>query len=441
MEIDKKEKIALFRFGIIHPLIGLKSTQKTQKNRLLKEITEREWDIPYSNRSHICRATVLEWLKKYRDSGDNISSLHPKSRNDSGRPRVMDEDTERTLVNLKSSYPTASLETLLRLAKSKGFLPPDFNVAPQTIYRVFQRHQLSKPTSKDEDSRKFQSELPNDLWQSDCMHGPTVVVDGKSRKSYLFAILDDHSRLITHAEFYLNENIECYQHCLQTALAKRGLPRKLYLDNGAAFRSHHLRYTTASLGIALIHARPYRPQGKGKIERWFRTVQTQWLPLLPERITLTNLNTRLWEWIDHEYHQRIHSSIQSSPLQAFTKKLHLLRSAPQHLNDIFRKAVLRKVQKDRTISLNGVEYEAPLGLIGNTVTLRYHSQDLSRIEVFDADRSYGFLSVLNPQINAHLKRETNEERGPRSAIQAFREEESGQRYRGGELFDGGDGNE
>jgi putative transposase len=91
--------------------------------------------------------------------------------------------------------------------------------------------------------------LPNDLWQSDVMHGCQIHVDGKNRKSYLIAIIDDHSRLITHGQFYLSENLACYLDCLERALLKRGVPRKLYVDNGPAFRSRHLEHVTASLGL------------------------------------------------------------------------------------------------------------------------------------------------------------------------------------------------
>jgi transposase InsO family protein len=96
-------------------------------------------------------------------------------------------------------------------------------------------------------------------------------------KAYLLAFIDDHSRLVPHAEFYLTESLPSYLKALEEALVRRGLPRKIYTDNGSAFRSHHLEHVTASLGIALIHERPYKPQGKGKIERFFRTVRGDFL--------------------------------------------------------------------------------------------------------------------------------------------------------------------
>ena len=126
--------------------------------------------------------------------------------------------------------------------------------------------------------------MTNDLWQSDCMHGPQVLHEGKMRKTYLFALIDDHSRLIPHGQFYLAENLDNYLNCLWTALQKRGLPRKLYVDNGPSFRAHRLQLGCASLEIGLTFARPYRPQGKGKIERFFRTVRSQFLPELSNNL-------------------------------------------------------------------------------------------------------------------------------------------------------------
>jgi putative transposase len=156
------------------------------------------------------------------------------------------------------------------------------------------------------------------------MHGPQVLVQDKQRKTYLIAIMDDHSRLITAAAFYLSENLKTYLTVLEQAFLSRGLPRKLYVDNGPAFRSHHLKYVAASLSIALIHARPYKPQGKGKIERWFRTVRLQFLQKFTGK-TLPDLNTAFDKWLNEIYHQRKHSSTGETPF----KKIYLIHRMHQ----------------------------------------------------------------------------------------------------------------
>ena len=231
-------------------------------------------------------------------------------------------------------------------------------------------------------------------------------VDGAMRKSYLLAFLDDHSRLVPHAQFYLSEGLGCYLDALEQALLRRGLPRKLYLDNAPAFRSKHLEYLSASLGIALIHASPYKPQGKGKIERFFRTVRMQFLSGFKGN-TLEELNESFDLWLNEIYHHRKHRSTGQSPFQRFTAHMECLRSAPTQLKDFFRKHARRRVAKDRTITLHGKLYEAPVTLIGKQVLLLFHDKQPERVEVLYKEQSYGFLTLLDLHINARVKRDKN----------------------------------
>ena len=250
------------------------------------------------------------------------------------------------------------------------------------------------------------------------------------RKTYLFALIDDHSRLIPHAQFYLRENIACYRDCLIQALEKRGLPRKLYVDNGSAFRTHQLRYACARLGIALLHSEPGVPEGRGKIERLFRTVRSQLMPTLAEADSLEALNDGLNAWIDRHYHQRVHSSTKQTPLKRYLTHLHALRRAPSDLREYFRIPARRKVDKDRSVSFHGRSYEAPVGLIGSWVTLLYHEHDLDRVEVFVNEQSCGFLTPLDPGINSRIRRSANMD-----IDQLAGPEPPEDSYRGGALFE------
>ena len=178
------------------------------------------------------------------------------------------------------------------------------------------------------------------------------------------------------------------------------------MDNGAAFRSNALKYACARLGVALLHSRPYIPQGRGKIERFFRSVRMQFIPLLPAELTLEILNERLARWIDDDYHARKHSSTGQTPLERYLAQVHLLRAAPGDLRDYFRIPARRKVDKDRTVTLEGHVYEAPLGLMGQTISLLYHQDDLSRVEVVRDDQSLGFLTPLDQAVNSRIKRDS-----------------------------------
>ena len=143
---------------------------------------------------------------------------------------------------------------------------------------------------------------------------------------------------------------------------------------------------------------------KGKIERFFLTVRKQFLPTLPEGLSLERLNELLTEWIDGEYHRRIHSSTGQTPIARYLAKVALLRPAPKDLRDYFRVAVQRRVAKDRTITLLGRNFEAPVGLIGQTVTLLYHERDPERVEIVKDEVSQGFLVRLDKVVNSRIKR-------------------------------------
>ena len=397
MDEERKKRIAEFRFGVIHDLVGVRRLTRGEKKRILSEKSSCEWDIPYSGRSRLSRSTILHWVRLYERCGRRLEGLYPNERDDKGKMRVLDEEATLSLINLKKELKGAALPVILKEAKERKMVSVDFSVSPATIYRLFKRHGLMEGETKCIDRRRFEAELPNDIWQSDCMHGPMIDVLGKFKKSYLFAFIDDMSRLIPHAEFYGHERLDSYIDALLKALKKRGLPRKLYVDNGPTFRSHQLSYATASLGIAIIHSKPYQPEGRGKIERWFKTVRMQFLCGIPDGLSIKELNRRLNEWIDKEYHQRVHSSTDETPLNRYIEHIHLIREAPKDLEDYFRRS--------RTVSLLGRIYEAPVELIGKTVTLLYHEHDPSRIEVLYDNKSYGMLLQLDVNVNCRVRRQ------------------------------------
>lgn len=432
MNEEAKKRIAQFRFGIIHDFVGDRRLKRGEQKKLLREKTSCEWEIPCSGRSRISISTILSWVRKYERSGRHLESLYPEVRCDLGLPRSMDQEMVLALCELKKQLSGASLPALLREARTRRIIGPDFKVAKATIYRIFKQKGLMKKEELQEDRRKFEAELPNDIWQSDALHGPMVNADGKKRKVYLFAFLDDMSRLVTHAQFYLNERVESYTDALRQALKKRGLPRKLYVDNGSAFRSHLLAHATASLGIALIHSKPYQPQGRGKIERFFRTVRGQFLSTAPQEISLEELNSALRQWVDGHYQVTVHASTRQTPLDRYLKHAHLLREAPKDLDDHFRNRVQRRVDRDRSVSLNGRLYEAPVHLIGKVITLLYHEKDPARIEAFHEGKPEGMLVPLDVKINCRVRRRQQiVELLPAAESQ---ESEEKIKYTGGQLF-------
>jgi transposase InsO family protein len=187
------------------------------------------------------------------------------------------------LVAVKDENAELSVQLVIKEALATGKVPEGVALAPSTVHRLLSRAGLMRkakdaPTGKDH--RRFTFEKAGDLWMSDVMHGPSVLADGRKRKTYLIAFIDDATRVVPYAAFALAENTAAYLPVLKEAVLRRGAPRRLFVDNGAAFRSHQLALACAKLGVTLIHARAYHPEAKGKMERWFRTVRMQLLPLL-----------------------------------------------------------------------------------------------------------------------------------------------------------------
>jgi transposase InsO family protein len=409
---EQKEVVAMFRFGVISDLVGTLRLEHGDAEKIIHRQSERTWDIPYSNRTRIAASTIRNWVRRYRKSGNQLSSLFPSERSDRGKSRKVDDETILAIVKMKREKPSLPAADLINELHKKDLITPGITLYPSTVYRILQREGVGRELAGKTDRRRFEAEYPNDIWQSDVMHGPMVRVDNKMRKSYLIAFIDDHSRLLPQAEFYLNERLVSWLDAFRKALLTRGLPRRLYVDNGSAFRTKHLERICASLGMALIHTPPYTPQGRGKIERFFRSVRSRFLSICPDNLTLDEINRMFAEWVANNYHTRLHSSTGETPLQRFGRHIELTRTAPADLEDHFRKEVRRRVTKDRTVSINSRLYEAPTKFIGEQLQLLFHEDRPDRVEIFYKGTSYGFLVPLDLNLNSTVKREQNSPAAP-----------------------------
>jgi putative transposase len=411
MEETEREQIALFRYGIIAELVS-RPLAPREKEKLLGAIAERTWQVPGSRRTRIGRSTVREWIELYKTHG--FEGLKPSPRADAGRSRAIPEEVQDLLLSLRAERPGASLESLIRAVRLSGRVEPTLRLSRSAVHRFFAAQappDAARSAGTEPDALAFTYPHVNDLWTSDVMHGPRLLVPGRrdTGKTYLHAFLDDASRMVPFAAFYLAENAACFQDALKQALLRRGLPRRLYCDNGAAFRSHHLQVVCATLNIILVHSRPHRPRGRGKIERFFRHVRSAFLPhVTPEILAdLSQLNRVFWAWLEAEYHQTPHRGLEGvSPLERFLQDQALLRPAPDQLELWLRMKVTRRVGRDRTVHLDGRLYEAPDGFAGETVEVLYDPYDPARPAHFrrkgeSAERA---LRRLDLHTNANLRR-------------------------------------
>jgi len=402
---NEKMQVAEFRYSVISDFVNSNDMSRAEKGRLMREKCERKWRIPFLQKTGITKETINRWIRLYKGGG--VKALLPKGRSDQGRSRAMDDDTCKALVALRKEIPAATVLHLIDQMNQRKLVRPGTVLNNATVYRFLHQQNLMNLTGPwPLDCRKLEAELPNDLWQSSMMHGPIINMDGGQEKTYLIAILDDHSRLIVYARFYLSEGLASYLNALRNAFARRGLPRKLYFDKGPAFRSRQLEYITESLSISLI-ARPYLPDGKGKIGMWFETIRSRFLSYVTDT-TLPELNGALDRYINDDYHQRKHIATGETPLVRFASQMRNLRSAPENLEDYFRTVALREVTKDRTITLYGRIYEAPVAMIGKRVELLYHEDEPENVEVKYKNESYGLVRPVNLAPNYRVKRDIDE---------------------------------
>ena len=412
---DEKDRqaIALFRYGLIAEVVQLPSGSRGLYARL-REKAALAHRIPGSYRTRVAVETMRHWIKDYRNGG--FDALLPRPRADRGCSRALPQPVADALLELKEGSPELSIPQLIAELERRGLAGQAPQPAPSTVHRLLARAGLMDKTAGEPvvaERRRFAFEHPGQLWMSDVMHGPSVTLSASRvrRKTYLIAFLDDATRVVPYCAFALAENTQAFLPVFKQALLRRGIPQRLYVDNGAAYRSQHLALVCARLGVALIHARPYQPQGKGKQERWFRTVRQQLLPTLGEADTasLQALNRRLWAWVEAEYHHSPHRGLEgATPLErwAASSQPPRLPGPELDLEALFLFEAHRRVQRDQTVSLNGNLFEIDAALVGQKVLLRYDpaAPAARGVEVWYEGRLVQRARLLDAYANCHVRR-------------------------------------
>jgi putative transposase len=400
----KAEKLALFRYALIAPLV-IETLPRGELTRRAEEIAARHYDIPDSKRTGVSVDTLLDWALRYRNGG--FEALAPKPRQDRGLSRAVTPQLASLIERLKRENPHRTGTTLLReLALSSGLDEPA--ISASTLYRFLKQRGLSeKQLLEPQAHKKFEAELSNQIWQADMLFGPWVQRQkGGRMQVFLHATLDDASRLIPHAQFYASQGLDACLDCLRQAVASRGMPIRLYIDNAKMYRSPQLARIAASLGTLVIHSRPYQPEGRGKIERCFRTVREQFLANLdPKRpLSLDELNDRLWAWIETVYHRSEHSALGTTPLLRWQRDIEHIRQLPPatDLRRLFFHRLDRVVRRDSTFLLHNRLYEAPPELAGHTVEVRFDPLDSAQVEIWFQGQFQNTARPVDPVVNGQL---------------------------------------
>ncbi len=390
MSHDQAQSIALWRYQIIAPLLALSGPRGSLKQAIAR-LAAQSHQHPLKGPTRVAFGTIEEWLYRYKRHG--FDALRPQARSDRGHSRAID-DALAELIEVEARA-RPELDGPGILARLRGTLGPDRTLPSlSSLYRFLRARRLDQRRApRHRDHRAYAFDLAGDCWQADVMYGPALATrQGSRRQSYLLAILDDASRLVPHAQFYFEQHLRSLKDCLKQALMKRGLPRRLYCDNGQIFRSRLLLQLAARLGIQLLHTRPYRPQGRAKLERWFGTVRRAVLARTDTaRLTgLEELNRLLFAWIEGHYHVTPHRALDGeTPLDRWLRLSQAIRPLPRDLDldELFLEETTRRVAKDGTFTLQGKIFEAGPRWIGQRINVLFDPLDLRRVLFHSQDNT------------------------------------------------------
>lgn len=366
---------------------------------------------PWPDESGRCYAvrTLEDWWYNYQRKG--FAGLEVQRRSDRGSSRSINAETGRWLIDQVCANPKIPFKVLYAHWEREGReLPP-----LRSAYRYLARHgydrkSLQSGRLESGPKKAFASAYVNELWMVDFSPGPTIrTVEGKVLRPQLCVLIDDASRLIPFAAYYPNGNTEAFLDTLKEAVQRRGVPVKLYTDQGKPFVNQHAAVVCANLGVRLLHAKPYHAWSKGKVERVIQTIQRGFESTLSiagnQAASLEELNRKLSGWIQITYHQRVHSSTGMTPETRYLQQLPQLRRLESNgieLDALFYKRLMRTVRKDGTVRIDKKLFEVDLSLRAMRVELRFDPFTLARIEVWYRES----LVCLARPVDLHLNSET-----------------------------------
>lgn len=403
-----REQEALFRFGVLAELVNRPLRRGQLRAGLVRLASEHYTDHTGKLR-RMSAKTLEEWYYRYKRTG--FDGLVPRPRADRGRTKAISAEVQALILKMKREDPGRSVPVIMHELTMAGVIGPG-QVSASTIRRLLKREGLSGPRMElaTPVRLRWQASHCGELWQADALHGPALFdpVAGRAVRVKIFALLDDKSRLVPYARADFHETQADFLKVLLGAVQRRGIPRALLVDNHGSFRGADVRLACAKLGIRLVFARPGDGAGKGKIERWWRTLRGQFLGRLDlERVTtLADLNLRLITWIEARYNRKPHAGLSGrTPLSVWEEDAEQVRWADDvsFLEAAFTARHERTVKKDSTCQFGGKTFEVPTHMRGRRVHIHYNLLQPQRLWVVDGGTCVPIREV-EPTDNAHRKR-------------------------------------
>jgi len=354
--------------------------------------------------------TISTWFYRFKKHG--ITTLDNKTRSDKNSYRkVQVNELAEAISDIIPTLSKNKVGSIPKMALYRRLLHSQ--LSQTSFYRMVRRNDLLNFETSKKLRQSFAMQFANELWQADTMYGPSIKqADGKWRKTFLIAFIDDASRLLTHAEFFYNDNTENMIDAFRTALFKRGKPDRLYFDNGSNYKSKEILQACLRLDIFLSHAPIRDGAAKGKIERFFRGFRDRFLVQHLAFDSLQDLNDKTHHWIENEYNSSHHSGIQMVPLDRFNldyARISFLTD-DEYTEEVFFVEETRKVSKTNLFSINSEKWECPVDLRSKKIQVRFDRNDKTRFIVYFNDQRMGDASPVNLVYNANLRKSNNGEK-------------------------------
>ena len=405
MNDEAKRNIALFRYGIIAPVVSGTYDEGKSIKEIFFDAAKRTYTNPRGEDVKFSASTLERWYYSYKKNG--FDALVPKRRCDTGQPRKMDGDIMEQIRFFKDEYPRIPATLIHQKLLNNGTISKG-DLSLSTVNRYVNQLKIENKCSNNRDMRRYERAHINEVWCGDSSVGPYIKIDGKKTRTYIIALIDDASRYIIGIDIVFNDNFINLMSVMKTAVTRFGRPKILNFDNGAAYKNKQMELLVARIGSTINYNAPYTPTGKAKIERWFKTMKTQWMSgLNMNDFTCTyELRKSLLDYVN-QYNQKVHSSLNgASPQDRFFRESHLIKRLPEdRLETAFLLEYERRVSADNVVMIDEIEYEVPYRYSKQKITLRY-APDLSKIYV--VDKHTGELTpikLLNKKENSRIKRE------------------------------------
>jgi len=404
---DPDRDLAYFRFALIAPVIQ-ENYPDASVAAYCRRVTENPVVKPDGITFHYRPETLKKWVAAYQTGG--MDALMPKARSDKGSIRALSDECILEIYRIKEKFPRLdAVQIHIRLIEN-GYIPA--TVSARTIQRFLKAKGLKNAAASGalKDRKAYEEAFFGAMWQADTCYFPYIPDgDGKRRRTYLIAVVDDHSRMIVGARLFFEDNAYNFQKVLKDAVATFGIPNKLYVDHGPSYENSQLSYICGNIGTVLIHAPVRDGAAKGKCERTFGTLKTRWLYGLDtaQIRCLDDFNSELREAV-RKHNLTVNSATGQSPVERFlaSKKERGVRvpESEEWLAESFMNRVRRKVRNDSTLSLYNMQFDAPMQFMRQTVEVRFLPGQLSDAYIFEGGARYP-LKLTDKQANSGVKRE------------------------------------